>query len=62
MPLQLPNEQLLGADLLTARNSLDAAREAITSSQVTKEEGKLIHAAALSRYAAALRRILKLGG
>ena len=43
MPLQPPNEELLGVDLLTARNSLDAARAAIANNQVTKEEGERIH-------------------
>ena len=60
MPLQPPNEELLRADLQAARNSLDAARDAIANNQVTKEEGKLIHAAAQSRYATALRRFSKL--
>jgi hypothetical protein len=60
MPLQPPNEELLRADVLTAENSLDAARAAIANNQVTKEEGKLIHAAALGRYAAALLRFSRL--
>jgi len=51
-----PTDELLRADLLKARNSLDAAREAIASNQLTNEEGRLIHAAALRRYATALRR------
>jgi hypothetical protein len=60
MPLRLPDEELLRADLLTARNSLDAVREAIASNQVTKGEAKLIYAAAHSRYATALRRFSRL--
>jgi hypothetical protein len=60
MPLQPPNEELLRADLMTAENSLDAARAAIANNQVTNEEGKLIYAAALSRYVAALLRFSRL--
>ena len=56
MPFNLPIEELLRADVLNARESLDDAREAIASHQLTKEEGKLIPAAALSRYATALGR------
>jgi hypothetical protein len=56
MPLNLPIEELLRADLLTASNSLDTVRDAIASNQVTKEEGRLIRAAALKRYASALQR------
>lgn len=58
--LQPPNEELLPADLLAASNSLDAARDAIANNQLTKAEGKLIHAAALRRSATALRRFSKL--
>lgn len=54
------HEELLRADLLTAENSLDATREAIANNQTTIEEGKLILAAALSRYAAALLRFSRL--
>ena len=60
MPLQPPNEELLRADLMTAESSLDAARAAIANNQVTNEEGKLILAAALSRYVAALLRFSRL--
>jgi hypothetical protein len=60
VPLQPPNEELLRVDLLTATKSLDAARAAIAKNQVTKEEGKLIYAAAHSRYATALRRFSRL--
>lgn len=60
MLLQPPNEEILRADLLAASNSLDAARDAIANNQATKEEGKLIHAAELSRYATALRRFSRL--
>jgi hypothetical protein len=60
VPLQPPNEELLRADLQAGRNSLDAARDAIANNQVTKDEGKLIQAAAQSRYATAFRRFSKL--
>jgi hypothetical protein len=56
MPHRPLTEELLRADLLAASKSLDAAREAIAANQLTKEEEKLIHAAARSRYATALRR------
>jgi hypothetical protein len=56
MPIYPAIEELLQADLVTARDYLDAAQEAIASHQVTKEEGKLIHEAARSGYATALRR------
>jgi len=56
MPLNLPIEELLRADLLTASNSLDAVRDAIAGNQLTKEEGRLIRAAAIKRYATALGR------
>jgi hypothetical protein len=56
MPLNLSTEELLRADLVTARSFLDAVCEAIANNQLTKEERKLIHAAARSRYAIALRR------
>jgi hypothetical protein len=59
--LLLPqHEELLRADLRTAENSLDATREAIANNQTADEEGKLILAAALSRYAAALLRFSRL--
>jgi hypothetical protein len=41
-------------------NSLDAARAAIANNKVTKEEEKLIYAAAQSRYTTALRRFSRL--
>jgi hypothetical protein len=50
----LPHEELLRADLLIAENSFDATRQAIADNEVADEEGKLILAAALSRYATAL--------
>jgi hypothetical protein len=59
--LNLPqHEELLRADLRIAENSLDATREAIANNQMTNEEGDLILAAALSRYAAALLRFSRL--
>jgi hypothetical protein len=51
--------ELLRADVLTAKNSLDSASEAIANNQ-TEEDLKQIHAAALSRYATALQRFSKL--
>jgi hypothetical protein len=56
MPIYRAIEEFLQADLVTARDFLDAARDAIASHQLTKEEGKLIHEAARSAYATALRR------
>jgi hypothetical protein len=59
--LNLPqHEELLRADLRIAENSLDATRQAIANNQMTNEEGKVILAAALSRYAAALLRFSRL--
>jgi hypothetical protein len=59
--LYLPkHEELLRTDLRIAENSLDATREAIAKNEVANEEGKLILAAALSRYAAALLRFSRL--
>lgn len=47
--LPLPqHEEVLRADLATARHSLDAAREAVASSEVAEEAGKLMREAALS--------------
>jgi hypothetical protein len=43
-----------------SRRSLDAARDAITNNLVTKDEGKLLYTAALSRYATALRHFSSL--
>ena len=56
MPLHRPTEDLLRTDMLAAKNSLDAAREAIKDQQLTYKEGKLLFAAAFTRYATALRR------
>lgn len=59
--LHLPqHEEVLRADLLIAENSLDATRQAIANNQMTDEEGNLILAAALSRYATALLRFSRL--
>jgi hypothetical protein len=60
MALQLPDEELLRADLLAARKSLDAARDAIANNQVTKNEGQMLCAVACTRYAAALQRFMSL--
>ena len=54
------DEELLRADLSIAENSLDATRQAIANNRVSHEEGKLILAAALSRYAVALLRFSRL--
>jgi hypothetical protein len=54
------DEELLRADLSIAENSLDATRQAIANNRVSQEEGKLILAAALSRYAVALLRFSRL--
>jgi hypothetical protein len=44
----LPHEEVLRSDVLTAKTSFDAAREAIANNQVSEEEGKFIHKAALA--------------
>jgi len=56
MSLHRPTEDLLRVDMLAAKASLDAAREAIKDHHVTGQEGKLLYTAALTRYATALRR------
>jgi hypothetical protein len=56
MPLHPAIDELLQADVLTARSALDAVRDAIASNQLTKEEAKLMHEATLKEYATALRR------
>jgi hypothetical protein len=52
--------EVLRADVLTAKNFLDPACEAIANNEVTKEEGNVIYPAALSRYATALQRFCRL--
>lgn len=56
MPLHLAIDEILQADLLTARSALDGAREAISSNQVPNEEDRLMYEAAIRRYATAVRR------
>ena len=55
------DEELLRADLSIAENSLYATRQAIANNRMSHEEGKSILAAALSRYATAIRRFSRPG-
>jgi hypothetical protein len=56
VPLDLAIDEILQADLQNAESAMDAAREAITSKQITEEEGQLVLEAVRKRYATALRR------
>lgn len=57
MPSRQNNvEALLRVDVETARQSLDAAREALHCENLTANEARLLYRGAFSRYAVAMRR------
>jgi outer membrane protein TolC len=64
MRLDSSHEEFLRNDVATAAKALDAARDLLSSDQVTAAEAQMNYRAAFVRYAAALRRFsdLVVGG